>query len=152
MQKSGSNDLYMLNMKDYQLTQMTRRVDVVQPRWSPDGKNLVFAGSESIYRLDMETGQYVKIDPPGFSHSAFPTFSPDGSKILFASFRDGDRTWLYLMKYDGTQIEPVNISDHLLGSVQLDWSSDGKSVLFVPYLGVYRDHFLGQFNLLPPHP
>ena len=98
----------------------------------------------------METGQYAKIDPPDFSHSAFPAFSPDGSKILFTSFRAGDHTWLYLMKYDGTQIEPVKIPDQLKGGVQLDWSSDGKSVLFVPYLGVYEDHFLGQFNLLPP--
>jgi Tol biopolymer transport system component len=61
------------------------------PRWSPDGRALVIAGSKdgrwSAWRVDVGTGALARIDEDG--NVQVPSFSRDGRWLYFASDRTG---------------------------------------------------------------
>ncbi len=59
--------------------------------------------------------------------SAYPTWSPDGTEIAFASFRDGD--WdLYVMDADGGGPRPLTDND--FADLYPSWSPDGQFITF----------------------
>ncbi|CAG0980794.1 partial Tol-Pal system protein TolB, partial [Anaerolineae bacterium] len=58
-----------------------------------------------------------------------PDWSPDGTKIVFASSRDEEKEELYIMNVDGSDVRGLT---NLPDSVETDpnWSPDGEYVLF----------------------
>ncbi len=56
-----------------------------------------------------------------------PSWSPDGSSITFASFRDGDAE-IYVMDADGTN--QVNLTNHPDADLDAVWSPDGTRIAF----------------------
>jgi Tol biopolymer transport system component len=59
-----------------------------EPRWSPDGRKLVTAGNvqgrSGIYEVDVETGRTTPVvRGSGFTFSAAPQYSRDGTKIYY---------------------------------------------------------------------
>lgn len=63
-----------------------------------------------------------------------PALSPDGSRIAFASYRQGDRnTQIYVMNADGT--DQHALTDRRTGAVQPAWSPDGTKIAFVSGAG-----------------
>jgi TolB protein len=65
--------------------------------WSPDGRRLTFAGTTRPYESDifvaeLETGRIDNLtNDPWYDEG--PTFSGDGSSVVFMSTRGGDWTW-----------------------------------------------------------
>lgn len=83
------------------------------PRWSPDGKRLVYAsapnidnpeGNWSIYYWDLQNEVVRVTDHP--SYNITPTWSPDGESIIFASNRNGkwDLWWQALDSKEAVQL------------------------------------------------
>ena len=62
-----------------------------------------------------------------------PTWSPDGSKIAFSSYRDGKGD-IYVMNADGSDVK--KITDDEFGEVGPTWSPDGSRIAF----SSRRDH------------
>lgn len=62
-----------------------------------------------------------------------PQFSPDGSKILFTSDRDGGEVELYVMNSDGTN--QVRITNNDVKEEFIRWSPDGTKIVFAAHLG-----------------
>jgi Tol biopolymer transport system component len=61
------------------------------------------------------------------SLETYPNWSPDGSKILFTSARDGN--WeLYVMDTDGTNLQ--RLTHNQVIDVEGKWSPDGNKILF----------------------
>ena len=64
-----------------------------RPRFSPDGKSLVFQrgdkGSRGVFLLTLETSKVVELSD-GKGDNLNPDFTGDGTRVLFASDRDGD--------------------------------------------------------------
>ena len=60
----------------------------------------------------------------------FPTFSPDGQKIVFASDRDGNRE-IYVMNADGSGVQRLTTTDPTADDRYPSWSPDGSKILFV---------------------
>lgn len=71
--------------------------------------------------------------PPVFAKA------PATEKIVFASFRDGNRE-IYLMNPDGTQ--QINITNHPAEDVYPIWSPTGEQILFVSDRDGVRDLYL----------
>jgi dipeptidyl aminopeptidase/acylaminoacyl peptidase len=68
-------------------------LDAIQPRWSPDGRRVVFtSNSPGIYTLftyDLETGALTQ-ETDATHEAAEPDWSPDGERISFTWNEDGN--------------------------------------------------------------
>ncbi len=99
--------------------------------WSPDGRLLLIetAGRDERLRiavLDVATGdlQYLT---DGKANDGDPAYSPDGSRIVFSSDRDGNRE-IYVMRADGTGVR--RLTSHPAWDGHPYWSADGTRILF----------------------
>ncbi len=108
---------------------------VGHPRWSPDGKQILFV----VRSYDLAKGKskadiyLIKADGTGLRrmtwHEALdfaPEWSPDGKSILFLSSRkEGVQVWI--MRADGG--EPRKVTDLPFGALAAQWAPDGHGVV-----------------------
>jgi len=85
---------------------------------SPDGKHVVFISNQNtppevpnaLFAMDIDNGNIVQITHPvGISHDVLPNYSPDGTKIVFASDRmspDGSLD-LFTIGSDGSSLTRI---------------------------------------------
>ncbi len=95
------------------------------PDFSPDDKTLVYVSDNSIWTFNRITGGTLRLTNQTADFR--PHYSPDGTKIVFHSFRDG-QTEIYVMNADGSA------QTRLTNNPALDsapaWSPDGTKILF----------------------
>jgi len=114
------------------------------PSWSPDGEHIVFqtnrdddGGIILLGILPSNLGQEIYIveangdNPTNLSNSpeddVYPSWSPDGSKIAFGSYRNGN--WeIYTMNPDGTG--QAQLTNHPETDSFPSWSPDGNWIAF----------------------
>jgi Tol biopolymer transport system component len=101
--------------------------------WSPDGKNLIFAGQRSgqynLWSIDIKTKKETRLTNLTTIDDG-PEYSPDGKWIYFNSVRTGTMK-IWRMKPDGSQPEQVTFDEYN------DWfphfSPDGKWIVFISF-------------------
>jgi len=87
------------------------------PRWSPDGKKLLFSGSErKIFFMDMRTEKYKYL-----TTGNNPVWFPDGEKITFE--KDGDI--IYTLNLANNKLEPL-----IYGQCP-SWNPSGDKLVYV---------------------
>jgi Tol biopolymer transport system component len=114
------------------------------PAWSPDGSKLVFVSqrdqSSQIYVMNADGTDQRRLTEPvrlptGFNFVAndSPDWSPDGSKIAFASNRSELLAWrLYTMNPDGSDVQPLTKNPTPWHNERRPaWSRDGSKVAYV---------------------
>jgi Tol biopolymer transport system component len=90
--RSGNFDLYVVNANRRKVTRLTRDHEMeLSPRWSPDGKRIVFtrvdkSGSADIWMLTLTPRALTRLTRNPADDSD-PSFSPDGRQIAFVSDR-----------------------------------------------------------------
>jgi dipeptidyl aminopeptidase/acylaminoacyl peptidase len=97
-------------------------------RFSPDGRRFAatlgpaqeghiwvydVAGAAQPYKLTFN------------AHNTSPTWSPDGSRLAFASTRDGPTRNLFTVSADGSVAEPARLVTSDRDKTNLTWSRDG---------------------------
>lgn len=108
--------------------------------WSPEGSSLLVSvlafveGGEGfeyrIYRIGADGSGFRPLTDGPLDY--WTSWSPDGSRIVFASKRDGN-TDIYVMDADGAN--RVRLTDAEGDDTQPDWSPDGSSIAFVSRRG-----------------
>lgn len=105
---------------------------VVLPRWSPDGKKIVFfefaASSDKparIYEISAGGGSPRPLMPEDRQQQLDPNWSPDGSKIVFAGESNDPLSAIRVLDLATRQISSLPQSQ---GDFSPRWSPDGRYI------------------------
>jgi len=103
----------------------------IEPRFSPDGKKIVFASSRSgpseIWVCNSDGSQPFPLTSFGDSPTNRPRWSPDGRRIAFYSDAKGSRD-IYVINAEGGGLS--QLTKHPAIDTNADWSADGKWIYF----------------------
>ena len=116
--------------------------------WSPDGQKLLYSswvrggepGIDKLYvtTVDLEIGRALRTDmlplPADIRSAQWAAWSPDGKEIVIEDNRGGGKRSLWVVRENGSQ--PVKLLDYQ-GTTYggLDWSADGKSIIYIALAG-----------------
>lgn len=108
----GNLHVFSLNLDTAEMVRLTR-VGTKNDScvWGPDGR-ILFSGMDTDRMFDLfsmnEAGEDMSRLTYDASNNESPSFSPDGKLVVFSSARSG-RNQLYIMKADGTKLEPIQL-------------------------------------------
>jgi Tol biopolymer transport system component/DNA-binding winged helix-turn-helix (wHTH) protein len=103
------------------------------PSLSPDGRSVVFVsdrdGNGEIYIQEIDGSNLRRLTNHP-AHDEFPTFSPDGTQIVFNSNRADENFDVWVMNTDGSGLRRLTnwMSDEEIRPNC--WSADGTQLLF----------------------
>ncbi len=111
------------------------------PSWSPDGKRIAFASmraghfkgefgmTDEIYVMDADGGNEQRLTE-NRRYDWYPSWSPDGKRIAFASDRKGDLVnfEIYVMDIDGGNEQ--RLTENRVYDTRPSWSPDGERIAF----------------------
>jgi Tol biopolymer transport system component len=118
----GSSQLYSMTTESSRARRLTDLPGgAAKPAWSPGGMRIAFEWDGDIYVMNADGSRLrglVNLHSPsaalGAPHPGYgnfePSWSPDGTKLVFASDRDGDSD-LYVMPPDGTEDQAIRLTD-----------------------------------------
>jgi Tol biopolymer transport system component len=84
-------------------------------------------GIDEIYTMNTDGSNQVRLTGTEAA-SGTPAFSPDGTRILFQSFRDGQIPEIYVMNADGSN--QVRLTDNEDYDDYPVWTPDGNKIVF----------------------
>jgi Tol biopolymer transport system component len=125
-----AGDIIVLRPDGTVLQRVQNGTDHYDADWSPDGSRLVSSGygdDHGLYVIDLATGTERKIVS---EYIGSPTFSPDGSLILFNS----DGSHLAVVRPDGSN--PRQVSTGTGQFLAGRYSPDGATIVFDYFAGV----------------
>ena len=124
--QEGTFDIYSMDVNGKNIRRLTKGIGTLYaPELSPNGKRVVFTNNGNGIWVMRADGN----NPHAISHKddIDPTWSPDGSKIAFASSRRGSRQ-LFVMDSDGSNVEQLTDLNNMGG--RSTWSPDGTKIAF----------------------
>ncbi|MCH8901398.1 MAG: PD40 domain-containing protein [Chloroflexi bacterium] len=148
---AGEQGLYLVAANGEDLRRLAERRGVEgNPRWSPDGKLLVFWGApedqpdlRQLFLIEVESGRLTEL---GAGYAA--AWSPDGELLAYtkpgtdeAITRD-----IFLVRADGSDVRPLSESVTL--DVWPSWSPGGDSLVYLAQ-ATPRTAFLCIVQLAP---
>jgi TolB protein len=110
--------------------------------WSPDGRRLAFdvnsyppegapkGGYDNVYVANADGSDVSRLTHE--RGARLPTWSPDGSRIAYASQSPDGGSQIFAMNVDGS--DPVQLTSGPAFNVRPAWSPDGSSIAFVSVL------------------
>jgi Tol biopolymer transport system component len=108
----GRSDIYTVTSDGQTYRQLTRTGDAMEPRWGPGGASIVFTRRNGrgadIWLADVSTPDpatgvrmWPVVDTAAVEHQ--PSYTPDGSRILFVRGREEDpEAEIWSVKLDGS--------------------------------------------------
>jgi serine/threonine protein kinase len=117
------------------------------PAVSPDGQHVVFtaadAGSQNLWIAARDESNLIQLTHTS-GNNVDPVWSPDGTRIAFASDREGEIQH-FIMNADGSDVRKVDVNVPKQGG-RSDWSPDGRWLAFYAGPGNSRDIYLAAVD------
>ncbi|TVP76223.1 MAG: biopolymer transporter Tol [Puniceicoccaceae bacterium] len=128
----GVSEIYTSDLLFSQVSPLTRdRSLVTGPRWSPDGRRLLYTtyyktGFPDIYMIDLSTGRKMPVATYKGTNSG-GAFSPDGRRIAMVLTGTGNSE-IYVADARGQN--PRRLTDNKSLEASPSWSPDGRRLVF----------------------
>ena len=152
--RDGNYEIYVMDDTGGNQRRLTNNsFNDIHPAWSPDGTKIVFDSDRNdlsdnlirmseIYSMETDGSNQVRLTT-GSSSNFGPGWSPDGSRIVFNSERDGN-VEIYVMNADGSgQMRLTRNS--VVADRAPSWSPDGEKIAFYST----RDGVLEIYSMNP---
>ncbi|MBU0846577.1 hypothetical protein KKH23_05255 [Patescibacteria group bacterium] len=136
--KALNLSIWVMNNDGSNPVQLTTSGLNIGPKWSPDGKKIVFIvlssipGRRDIWVMNSDGTNKVSLTMDlGDASSEFWTaqWSPDGKKIVFSSNISG-REDIWIMNSDGSKKKKLSKNEGLSHYVSPAWSPSGEKIAF----------------------
>jgi TolB protein len=130
--RTGGKELAVMDYDGYNVRQLTYDRSIsVRPRWSPDGRKIVYTSYKNLFpdvlEVDLYTGQRKRLASfPGLNTGA--AYSPDGQTIALTLSKDGNPE-LYTMDAQGGDLRRLTHTRAAESSPT--WSPDGQAIAYV---------------------
>ncbi|MFN8459398.1 MAG: hypothetical protein U0401_32905 [Anaerolineae bacterium] len=137
-----TTEIYTINADGTGLKRLTNVSAMNRsPAWSPDGTRIAFGSSRDegnpsgcpfncnfeIYVMNADGSDQRRLtNNPQVDN--WPVWSPDGTRIAFTSYRDGNAE-IYIMNADGSN--PTRLTNNPASDFWPMWSPDGTRIAFV---------------------
>ena len=136
-------EIYVMDADGKNQQRLTNNHDNDQfPSWSPGGKRIVFSSvkeghfigevkiTDEIYVMDADGGNQQRLTE-NRKNDWFPSWSPDGKRIAFASDRKGDLQNFEIYVMDANGGNQQRLTENRKNDWFPSWSPDGKRIAFV---------------------
>jgi TolB protein len=145
-------DIWIMRTDGSELRQLTtHHAHDWTPRWSPDGKKILFhslrSGNRDLFVIPVAGGAITQLtDHPAVDIAG--NWSPDGQSIGFISNRSGNMD-LWLMPSSGGN--PQQLTFHEAPDFLPEWAPDGKQIAFsTNRTGYYELFLISEEQILKP--
>ena len=130
--------IFVIDDDGSNVTRLVKKSNTGHPRWSPDGKWIVFERDRfyavnrsvsSIWIMDTRGTNLRQITAPvaGSESDRYPSFSPDGQQILFVRYQDQDKNKsTNILNLETGQIRKI----YDKWAYSPEWSPDGQQIVF----------------------
>jgi Tol biopolymer transport system component/predicted Ser/Thr protein kinase len=103
-------------------------IQAVGPRWSPDGKEIVYFALETgkparIYQVSSAGGTPRELMPNQSGNQGDPVWSPDGSQVAFGGTGGADQNGIHILDFRTRQVSTLPASAGLFSP---RWAPDGR--------------------------
>lgn len=131
--RTGNFEVFAMHVDGTNARQLTHFDDEYnyprKPEVSRDGKKVVFTVAGYIYVMDVDGSNLQQLTSDPDNYDTDPSWSKDGSQIVFGRIDDTELESIYIMNANGTDARQIsNYGEYV---IMPNMSPDGSTVVFV---------------------